>query len=89
MPMPEAAMYEHHGPILRQHDVRPARQLRATKPIPQSPRMKALAYNHLQLCIRTTYPRHLRGSLFRGEAVNQGQPLAFFLAGLAGFEAAS
>lgn len=51
--------------------------------------MEAPAYKHLQLCIRTTYPRHLRGSLLRGEAVNQGQPLAFFLAGLAGSEAAS
>lgn len=82
-------MHEYNRTVLWKHDIRPAGQLRTTQPIPQASGMEALAYKHLQLCIRTTYPRHLRGPLLRGEAVNQGQPLAFFLAGLAGFEAAS
>lgn len=89
MPMPEASMHEHHGAILRQHDVGPARQLCTTQPIPQPPGMEALADKDLQLGVRTADPRHLRGSLLRGEAVYQGQALAFFFAGLVGSEAAS
>lgn len=88
MPMPEASMHEYYCPILRQHDVRSAGQLCTTQAIPQSPGMETLAYQDLQLRVRTTYPRHLRGPLLRGEAVCQGQPLAFFFAGLAGLEAA-
>lgn len=88
MPMPEASMHEYNRTVLWKHDVRPARQFRTTQPIPQSPGMKALAYKDLQLRIRTTYPRHLRGPLLRGKAVDQGQALAFFLAGFAGSESA-
>lgn len=88
MPMPEAAMHEHNGPMPRQHDVRSAGQLCPGQPIPQSPGMEALAHKDLQLRIRTTYPRHLRGPLLRGKAVDQGQALAFFLAGFAGSESA-
>lgn len=88
MPMPEAPVDEHNSPILRQHDVGPARQLRTTQSISQPPRMKALADKDLQLGVRTTDPRHLRGPLLRGKAVDQGQALAFFLAGFAGSESA-
>ncbi len=88
MPMPEAPVDEHNGPILRKHDVGPARQLCATQPIPQPSSMEAPADKDLQLGVRTTDPRHLRGPLLRGEAVDQGQALAFFLAGFAGSESA-
>lgn len=86
--MPEAAVHEHNGPILRQHDVGPARQLRTTQSIPQPSSMEGLADKDLQLGVRTTDPRHLRGPLLRGKAVDQGQALAFFLAGFAGSESA-
>lgn len=88
MPMPEAPMHEHNGPILRQHDIRSTGQLCTTQPIPQSPGMEALADKDLQLGVRTADPRHLRGPLLRSEAVDQGQALAFFLAGFAGSESA-
>lgn len=88
MPVPETPVDEYNRPILWKHDVRPAGQLCTTQPIPQSPGMEALANKDLQLGVRTADPRHLRGPLLRGEAVDQGQALAFFLAGFAGSESA-
>lgn len=89
MPMPEASVHEYNSTILRQNDIGTTRQLCTTQPVPQPPGMKALANKDLQFGVRTADPRHLRGSLLRGEAVYQDQALAFFFAGLAGLEAAS
>lgn len=44
-------MYEYHRAVLRQHDVRPSRQLRAPKAVSEPPRMEALANKDLQLGI--------------------------------------
>lgn len=85
MSVPEASVNEHDGSVLWEHHVWLAWQTGPAQAEPEAPRVQCTAYQHLQLGVGTPYPRHLRGALFRSEAVRQNQPFFFFVA--AGSEA--
>ncbi len=51
MPMPEAPMDKHHGPIPRQHHIRTPRQPPIIHPIPKPPPPQFMPENNLRLCV--------------------------------------
>lgn len=69
--MPKTSMYEDSRLVLGKHDIRAAGKSGATESIAKAPRMQRFAHKQFDLCIRTPDPRHLRGSLFRGEDICQ------------------
>lgn len=65
MPMPEAPIHKHHRFVLRQHNIRRARQPPVILPVPQPIGKQKLPHRLLRLRILATDPRHIVTSYFR------------------------
>lgn len=76
-------MHQDDCAVLGKNNVRLAGEPSAAKTVAQSPLMEGLANKDLQLRVCPTDPRHLRGSLLRGETINQDQAFAFCFEGVA------
>jgi len=70
MPMPEAPIHKHHGFVLRQHNIRRARQPPVILSVPQPIGKQKLPHRFLRLRILATDPRHIVTSYFRCVDVN-------------------
>ena len=69
VPVPEAAVDEYHGLVLRQHNIRPPRQLLSVKPEP-IPHAVQQAPDHLFRCrVFAANARHVPGAASFGQAV--------------------
>jgi hypothetical protein len=71
VPVPEASMHENRGVEPGKHNVRPPWQTSTAQPISEPSCVQGLADHQFDLCVRPPDPRHLRGSLFWREDVNQ------------------
>lgn len=63
MPMPETAMDEYHGPVLREHDVRGARKFPDMESIPESSGEKNGAESPLRPSVLSSDARHHAAAL--------------------------
>ena len=58
VPVPEAAVNQDCGAILRQNEIRPTWQTAVMEAIPEAARMKSLSKRELRLCILAPNARH-------------------------------
>lgn len=63
MPVPEAPVDKHHGPVLGQHDVWGAWQVLDVHTVPESPPPERTPEGHFRLRIHGADVRHQLGSL--------------------------
>lgn len=66
MPVPEAAMNEYHGPVLRKDQVRRARQFLYMKPVSESPRKQGKTQHPLRAGVLAANARHHAAALWGG-----------------------